>query len=139
MACSAWSGTQSSASAISDSSYKRVSKGDNGEMDQSLKAKLAMKGKCSKCSKDIALYKRYNSDKINKTAFTKCSSATAMTIPAALQTVTWLMNLTSLRQPLNPFSWLLLEQILLLTFERIIHRMPPFPNLLLVVLNLLMQ
>ena len=70
IAYKAWSSANSGTN-NAFSSYKRNLKQDN-ETDHSIKTKLALKGKCSKCSKEISLYKRYRSGKMNKTPFSKC-------------------------------------------------------------------
>ena len=70
IAYKAWSSANSGTN-NAFSSYKRNLKQDN-ETDHSIKTKLALKGKCSKCSKEISLYKRYQSGKMNKTPFSKC-------------------------------------------------------------------
>ena len=71
IAYKAWNSANSSSSNNAFSNYKRNSKLDN-EVDQSIKKKLAQKGKCSKCSMEISLYKRYQSGRMNKTPFSKC-------------------------------------------------------------------
>ena len=53
------------------SSYKKDTHQD-GDTDQSLKEKLSLKGKCSKCNKPISLHTRYNSGKINKQPYKMC-------------------------------------------------------------------
>ena len=42
-------------------------------LNQSLKEKLAHKGKCTKCNKEISLYKKYSSGKLNRKAFKMCA------------------------------------------------------------------
>ena len=74
MAYKAWSDTQTHALTVAGvSNYRKNAKSEN-EPDQSMKTKLAMKGKCSKCNKDILLYKRYQSGRMNKKPFNKCST-----------------------------------------------------------------
>ena len=71
MAQSAWAGAQTSGTA-GLSAYKKGSKAEYETPEQTLKTKLALKGKCSKCNKEFPLYKRYQSGKINHTAFKIC-------------------------------------------------------------------
>ena len=59
--------------AFNSSSTTSVSSNQSQMMTQSLKAKLALKGKCAKCNKEIPIYKRYDSGKINKKAFKLCA------------------------------------------------------------------
>lgn len=74
MAYKAWSDTQTHALTVAGvSNYRKNAKSEN-EPDQSMKTKLAMKGKCSKCNKDILLYKGYQSGRMNKKPFNKCST-----------------------------------------------------------------
>ena len=55
------------------SAYKKVPKQDTRpKTDLSIKQKLALKGICKKCNTEISLYKRYQSGKINSTAFILC-------------------------------------------------------------------
>ena len=71
IAQSAWSGTQTSGTA-GLSTYRKSARPESDTSDQSLKSKLALKGRCSKCSREISLHKRYQSGKINSTAFKMC-------------------------------------------------------------------
>lgn len=70
MAHAAFTGTQITGAA-GLSSYRKGLKYDEPS-DQSLKSKLLLKGKCSRCRKEITLFKRYHSGNINKTAFKMC-------------------------------------------------------------------
>ena len=54
------------------STYHRAQKTPVDPAEQSMASKLALKGKCGKCNKEIAQYKRYQNGKMNRTAFTLC-------------------------------------------------------------------
>ena len=55
------------------STNKRAQKQDGQQVsDPSIKQKLALRGNCKKCKVEISLYKRYQSGKMNATAFTLC-------------------------------------------------------------------
>ncbi len=71
IAQAAWTGSQTSGTA-GVSTYRKGPKPECEELIQSVKQKLSLKGKCNKCNKEIALYKRYQSGKINNTAFKLC-------------------------------------------------------------------
>ena len=75
MAMNAYNSTSTlgtTAGAAGVSNYRKESKAVVDKIDQSLKAKLNLKGKCDKCKKDIALYRRFPSGKINRTPFKLC-------------------------------------------------------------------
>ena len=40
--------------------------------DKSLKAKLSLKGKCSRCDKQISLYTQYNNGRMNRQPYKMC-------------------------------------------------------------------
>ena len=72
IAQAAWSDDHISGTA-GVSTYRKGSKPESDcKTEQSMKQKLALKGKCKKCSRDISLYKKYQSGKMNNTAFTLC-------------------------------------------------------------------
>ena len=71
IAQAAWTGTQTSGTG-GVSTYRKGPKSESEVSDQPLKLKLALKGKCNKCNKDIVLYKKYQSGKINNKAFKMC-------------------------------------------------------------------
>ena len=71
IAQAAWTGAQSSGTA-GVSTYRKNPKSEGEAFDQSVKLKLTLKGKCRKCNKEIALYKKYQSGKINNIAFKMC-------------------------------------------------------------------
>jgi len=52
------------------SQYRRETKLDS--TSDSLKVKLALMGKCGTCNKEISIYKKFPSGKINKTPFKQC-------------------------------------------------------------------
>ena len=66
------------------SSYGKSRKNGNAPpADEAvIKKKLAMKGKCATCQKDIALYKKYQNGKLNKEAFKMCIGCHKKTKPA---------------------------------------------------------
>jgi len=76
MALKAWNGATVSGTA-GLSNYRRGQKPTNTSVDTPvdalpLREKLAMKGKCSTCNKEIAVYRRFPSGKINKLPFKQC-------------------------------------------------------------------
>ena len=72
MAIKAWSSAPVSDTA-GLSNYRREQKSSAPPpTDDSLREKLAAKGKCSECSKVISLYRRFQSGKLNKQAFKLC-------------------------------------------------------------------
>ena len=72
VATKAWTG--SSVGAAVSSGYRKGIKTVEETNDPAIQKKLAMKGKCSKCSTQISLYVRMrNSGKINKSPFLMCS------------------------------------------------------------------
>ena len=71
MAIKAWNSAPVSGNA-GLSSYRKDRKTSDAGTDP-LKAKLDLKGKCSECRKEIALYRKFPSDKINKQPFKMCA------------------------------------------------------------------
>ena len=71
LAQNAWMSSQSSAATAGLSSYRRETAQQSN--DASFKAKLAMKGRCFVCKKDISPYKKYQSGGINKKPHTLCT------------------------------------------------------------------
>ena len=61
------------AQAAFNSSAANIASNQGKILNQSLKEKLALKGKCTKCNKEISLYKKYSSGKLNKKAFKMCA------------------------------------------------------------------
>ena len=76
MAQAAWSGEHTSGTTSGTavvSTYKKGSKPESeSKSEQSTKQKLLLKGKCKKCNRDISLYKKFTSGRMNSTAFTLC-------------------------------------------------------------------
>ena len=70
LAQNAWMSSQSSAATAGLSSYRRENNQQSNET--SIKAKLAMKGKCLVCKKEISLYKKYQTGNINRKPHTLC-------------------------------------------------------------------
>ena len=70
LAQNAWMSSQSSASTAGLSSYRRENTQQNSEA--SIKTKLAMKGKCLACKKEISLYKKFQTGSINRKPHTLC-------------------------------------------------------------------
>lgn len=68
LAQNAWMSSQSPAATAGLSSYRRETTQQSN--DASIKAKLAMKGKCLMCKKDIPLYKKYQGGSINRKPYT---------------------------------------------------------------------
>ena len=76
LARNAWVSSQSSAAAAPSnaaaiSSYRR-DRNHGSISDKPLDAKLTAKGKCMTCKKEITLYKKFPSGKVNKTPFKWC-------------------------------------------------------------------
>ena len=71
MAIKAWNSAPVSGTA-GLSSYRKDQKTNDAGTDP-LKAKLDMKGKCSVCSKEITLYRKFTGGKINKQPYKMCS------------------------------------------------------------------
>ena len=70
IAKNAYSGNLATAAGMS--SYMKSNRNGDDENKYSVKKKLAMKGKCSKCSSEIFLYTKYRSGKLNNDPFQMC-------------------------------------------------------------------
>ena len=70
-----------SASALSGSNKSSYRKAIPPQAEAENKKKLALKGKCADCQKEIHLYKKYASGKLNKDAFKVCNGCYRKTKP----------------------------------------------------------
>ena len=99
VALNAWTGTSGTAAL---SSYKKSAKPASATdtVDQSLKSKLALRGKCEQCNEEISLFKKYQSGKVNKKAFKMCIKCHKAENALLKSTVTSMSHAPS--QPLPP-------------------------------------
>ena len=81
IAKNAWSGKAAGAAGISN--YKKPPKNEDDADTHTVKKKLAMKGKCSKCDSQICLYIRYRNGMLNKTPFQTCITCYRETNPSS--------------------------------------------------------
>ena len=73
IARNAMQASSSNANALSGHNKSAYRKMNPPPAETEIKKKLAMKGKCSDCQKEISLYKKYASGKLNKDAFKVCT------------------------------------------------------------------
>jgi len=73
MALKAWNGASASGTA-GLSNYRRGQKPNNAPIDDPLREKLAMKAKCITCSKEISVYRKFPSGRVNKQPYKMCAA-----------------------------------------------------------------